>query len=140
MLDIEYIFTWFTKLSRLTPPQARFWLPLCESAARILLTRLREDVDLTAEMDRLCMAAASIAYNTYLTYAGKGFLGDSMRVGDITLSGPQATARAMSQDKDGFLAHIADLLVPEGFAFIQAPKPEPHKSDEYMPPDAGDSA
>ena len=123
MLDIEYIFTWFKKLTRLDEPEAKPWLPLCESAARVLLSRLRPDVDLEAEMDRLCMAAASIAYNTYLTYTGNGHSGDSIRVGDISLKSMSAsTARAMARDDDGFLAHIADLLIPEGFAFIQTPQ------------------
>ena len=132
MLDIEYIFTWFQKLTRLNEPEATPWLPLCESAARVLLSRLRPDVDLEAEMDRLCMAAASIAHSTFLSHtahAENAFSGDSIRVGDITLKSTAGTARAMARDENGFLAHIADLLAPKGFAFLQTPKQQEPPED-----------
>jgi len=76
------------------------------------------------------MAAASIAYNTYLLYSGDGLSGDSIRIGDITLNASR-TSHAMSRDTDGFLAHISDLLIPEGFAFALSPADNPCEHTGY---------
>jgi hypothetical protein len=76
-------------------------------------SRLREDVDTAANMERICMAAASVAYNAYLSLS---FPDADIRVGDITLKGVKSNHTLLSQ--------IADLLVPEGFAFIQTEVPK----------------
>jgi hypothetical protein len=112
MLDIESVFTRFCSFAGLSPQEAAPWRPLCESSARLVEGRLREDADAEANMDRLCMAAALAAYNAYLRLSGKSSPGDEIRVGDITL-------KSSASGGCDALSHIADLLVPDGFAFVQ---------------------
>jgi hypothetical protein len=93
---------------------------LLRGAAAELLRRLKPGVDIAAEMERLCDAAAAVASH------GCRALGPvnagSIRVGDITVGsdagGGLAGAKAL---RDETMARIADLLkAPDDFAFITA--------------------
>ena len=118
ILNNESIFSWFCAFSGLKAHEAQQWRLLCESSARLVQSRLREDVCIEADMERVCMAAASVAYNTWLPIASGGsFSGGQIRVGDIALmNAPSGGANTGSYD---LLSQIADLLIPEGFAFVQ---------------------
>jgi len=118
MLNTERIFSWFCTISGQQAHEARQWLPLCESSARLVESRLREDVCTVTNMERLCMAAASVAHSARLSLAGGS---GQIRVGDIALTSVAPGGGADTQCAP-LLCHIADLLKPEGFAFVQTPE------------------
>ena len=116
MLNRDYVFDCFRTLSGLTAAEAERWRPLCDAHARGLESRLRDGVDVAAEADRLAMAAAGTACEAWLGFASP----HEIKVGDISVKG--ATPRP---SESGPLEAVADLLRPEGFAFLSTPEAQP---------------
>jgi hypothetical protein len=93
--------------------------PFLRGAAAEILRRLKPGADIAAEMERLCDAAAAVAYHgcRALGSANAG----SIRVGDITVGGAAGESAGARLMRDEYLARIADLLTaPADFAFISA--------------------
>lgn len=94
------------------------WSILCDNAEAGIVSRLKHDVDVRRNMERLCVAAAALAYFDYTAIlSGKSRSSDEIRVGDISLkrSGDEFEA---GSTRDYFMAQIADLIdAPTGFVF-----------------------
>jgi hypothetical protein len=93
--------------------------PFLRGAAADIIRRLKPGVDIAAEMERLCDAAAAVACHSCraLGTANAG----SIRVGDITVGGTAGEPAGARLLRDEYLARIADLLTaPADFAFVSA--------------------
>lgn len=113
MLDQDRTFTHFKTMSGLGEEEAGGLRPFCDAAAGQVGGRLRPGVDLGRNMDRLCIAAATLAYCDWLEFGGALSTAEEIRVGDITLrerSG--ASARRGGELRRRCLEGIADLLEP----------------------------
>lgn len=120
MLDKRQIRNLFAMLCDLTDEELEKWAGLCESAESSITSRLRENVDVKRNMERLCIAAAACAYFDYMMLSGGAGASSEVKVGDISVknSGESPDARSI---RDNFIAEIADLInVPTGFAFTSA--------------------
>ena len=116
-LNREYIRTLFKMLTGLDDNTSERWQPLRLSAEKMLITRLKPGVDINAEGDRLCMAAAGIAAAQYRSY--QKLEGEELRVGGISL---KSSGNVSLRSKNEYFSQISDLLLPEGFAFVQTPE------------------
>jgi hypothetical protein len=115
---IEQSFRLFMGLESELPAQ---YGPLLRGAAAEIVRRIKPGADIAPHMERLCDAAAAVAYH------GCRALGTvtagSIRVGDISIGaggtgGDLAGAKLL---RDEYMARIADLLTaPEDFAFVSA--------------------
>jgi hypothetical protein len=115
---IEQAFKLFAGLENELPAQ---YGPLLRGAAAEIERRLKPGADTAPHMERLCDAAAAVAYH------GCRALGTvtagSIRVGDIAIGaggagGDLAGAKLL---RDEHMARIADLLkAPDDFAFVSA--------------------
>ena len=113
MLDIDRVFTHFTTMSGLDEGGAAPYRALCDGAARYIFSSLREDVHLAGQMDRLCLAAAALAYGDWIELGGSLSAAEEMRVGEITLRESRGNAPPRGGAlREHFLAGIADLLAP----------------------------
>jgi len=113
MLDNDRIFTHFLRMSGLAEETARPLRPLCDAAGQYLAGRLREGVSLGGNMDRLCLAAAALAYGDWLELGGGAIGAQEVRVGEITLrEGGAGAAPRGGGMREHFLAGVADLLAP----------------------------
>ena len=111
MLDKDRIFAHFRTMSGLDEAGAVPYRSLCDSAAQYVFNRLRPDVQLDRNMDRLCVAGAALAYGDWLELGGALSAGQELRVGDITLRENSGSAPARGAlMREHFLAGVADLL------------------------------
>ena len=113
MLEKDRIFTHFLRLSGLSEDSAGALRPLCDAAGQYLAGRLRAGVSLGGNMDRLCLAAAALAYGDWLELGGGALGPQEVRVGEITLreGGSGSSARGAGM-REHFLAGVADLITP----------------------------
>jgi len=126
MLENDRIFTHFLRMSGLSEDGARPFRPLCDAAGQYLAGRLREGVSLSGNMDRLCIAAAALAYGDWLELGGGAPGAQEVRVGEITLrEGGAGAAPRGGGMREHFLAGVADLLAPRAvLSSTQAPERE----------------
>ena len=130
MLDKDRVFTHFLTMTGLDAAEAGAFRPLSDAAAQYLLTRLREGVAPGKNLDRLCLAAAALAYGDWLELGGSLCSAQELRVGDIALresSGNRAPRGASMREH--FLAGVADLLAPR-FVMAQVPDGQPPAQEE----------
>lgn len=113
MLDQEKIVKYFALYTGLDSNGLTRWQCLCEGAAKSLAARVRVDVDIAAEMDTLCAAAAAMAYADYLALQNSVGSTEELKVGDITLRGSSASGGAAEDVMHYFLARAAHLLEPD---------------------------
>jgi hypothetical protein len=93
--------------------------PLLRGAAAELLRRLKPQVDIAPEMERLCNAAAAMACHSCRAL-GPASAG-SIRVGDISVGTGGIDLAGAKALREEHMARIADLLkAPPEFAFISA--------------------
>ena len=118
MLEHYRVLTTFALFAGMKEHEAMPWRSLCENAAAHLLHRLRNDVTPAQHMERLCTAAAGIAYADYLAVSRVGAGADEMRVGDVTLRGTGDVNAQIQEIRTYFLGQVADLTRPESFAFV----------------------
>ncbi len=113
---ISALFAMFTDIPDLDLPK---WSNLVDLAETQLLALLKPNVDISRNMERLCIAAAACAYCNYtLLTARGGASSEEIRVGDIAIksSGDELDA---TSTRDFFMSEIADLISnPTGFAFV----------------------
>jgi hypothetical protein len=115
---VEQTFKLFAELESDIPAR---YEPLLRGAAAEIERRLKPETDIAREMERLCDAAAAVAYHGCRALGTA--TGGSIRVGDISVGagaagGELAGARLL---RDEAMASIADLLAPpEEFAFVSA--------------------
>ena len=125
MLNIERVFSLFCLFADLESGEAQRWRWVCENAANSLVRRLRKGVDLAFEMERLCIVAAALAYDSYVAMEPDGFSkSDEIKVGDITIKNSDYAAAKSDSGLIGehFLAGVYDLLEPpESFLFRLSP-------------------
>jgi len=116
MLDKDRVFRHFRTMCGLDSAGTGPYRALCDAAAQYILNRLRDDVQLDRNMDRLCFAAAALAYGDWLEVGGSLASAQDIRVGDITLresgGGGRGAAAGGSALREHFLAGVADLLSP----------------------------
>jgi len=114
MLDKDRIFRHFRTMSGLDSPAATPFRALCDSAGLYIFGRLREGAETDRHMDRLCFAAAALAYADWLEIGGGSTGAQEIRIGDIALREGSSGRRALDSaaKRDHFLAGIADLLAP----------------------------
>lgn len=117
-LDNQLIRDSFAMFTDMPDCEINCWRILCDNAAAQIISRLRENVDVRRNMERLCIAAAALAYSDYAAIlSGKSCLPGEIRVGDISLKSSGDEFEAAST-RDYFIAAIADLIdAPTGFAF-----------------------
>lgn len=125
MLNLDRVFHLFCLFADLDEAEAADWRWLCEAAEQTVTRRLREGVEPSAEMERLCAAAASIANDRYNLLRPGGFSEqEEIKVGDITVKNGSGAGEKESL-QEHFLAEISDLLRFEGgFMFQQTPSGE----------------
>lgn len=115
-LDKQRILSLFAMFTDMPDSELADWLTLCESAEMKLMKLLREDVDIPKNMERLCNAAAAIAYCDHAMLSGASATGN-IRVGEISVTTSGDANDAIST-RDYMLAEISDLLAaPSGFVF-----------------------
>lgn len=114
MLDVEKAMAVFSLFSDLSGDALERWRPSCTAACRRLERRLRENVNMPAEMEGLCTAAA-IAYGDLLMLDRGGAQSDEIQVGNIRLKNSTgSTAGSDAQEiATHFLQGIAHLLKPD---------------------------
>lgn len=117
-LDNQRILSLFALFTDLPDSALVEWTSVCRSAVEKLQRQLREGVDISRNMERLCNAAAAIAYCDYVMISGGAIgMGGDIRVGEISIQSSGDAADAIST-RDYMLAEIADLLAaPTGFIF-----------------------
>lgn len=117
-LDKQLIKNSFAMFADLDGADADSWSILCDNAGAQIMSNLRGNIDLRLNMERLCLAAAALAYFDYAAVmAAKANTAGEIRVGDISVKGSGDIFEAEST-RDYFMAKIADLVVsPTGFAF-----------------------
>lgn len=111
-LDSQAIRNFFAVFTDLPDEELANWNGICESAGRQITNRLRKNADITRNMERLCAAAAAIAYCNY-SLMKSGISAEEVRVGEITLKSSHGDNDALDAigTRDYFLAEIADLIV-----------------------------
>lgn len=115
-LDNQRILSLFALFTDMPDSELPEWESLCGSAEQKLLGRLRENVDVSKNMERLCNAAAAIAYCDYTMLSSSSGV-DDIKVGDISVKSGGDTRDAVST-RDYMLAEISDLIeAPTGFVF-----------------------
>ena len=126
MLDKDRIFTHFVRLSGLDEAGAGAFRALCDAAGQYLAGRLLDGVSVAGNMDRLCLAAAALAYGDWLEFGGGAAGSQEVRVGEITLrEGGAGAAPRGGGMREHFLAGVADLLAPRTVVMsTEAPEPE----------------
>lgn len=115
-LDKQRILSLFALFSDLPDQELSSWEYLCDCAGEKLLGRLRANADVPKNSERLCSAAAALAYCDYamLTAGGSS---KEIRVGDISVKNSADTHDAVST-RDYFLGQVSDLIEGSaGFAF-----------------------
>lgn len=120
MLDFDKVLAFFSLFSGLESSVLAQWHDYCHATVQGIQSRLRPTVDLDAEMDRLCLAAAALIYCDYCTFHTSSEMHDEVRVGDITLrnTSPHAGSQEIAAIRARFLADIAPLLLAGSPAFI----------------------
>lgn len=93
------------------------WDGLCAAASAVIEGRMKADIDVAANMELLCCAAAGIAYSDYLTVTG-GDAG-SVRVGDISMEQGRRSGE-IAEIRNHFLGRAAHLLVSDYPALVAA--------------------
>lgn len=120
MLDRERVRALFGLFTDLPDDRLNLWEGLCDNAVGSLMGRLRENVNLPANMERLCTAAAAMAYADYLLLdAGGVGASDEIRVGDITLKKSSSDEKNSDSREiwEYFLGQIGDLLADSAVVF-----------------------
>lgn len=110
-LDDNKIRNFFAVFTDMPDGELPRWNGLCDSAGKQIAGRLRENADIERNMERLCIAAAAVAYCNYtLLQSGAG--ADEIRVGDISLKNSRGNTDAIDAigTREYFLADIADLV------------------------------
>lgn len=114
-IDIEKVradFAFFTGFDR---AEAAQWDMLCKNGAVLVEKRLREGISVEEHQDRLCTAAASWAYGTYLGLAAASSAhSGEIKVGDITLKDSASSGNGGRTEGEALkklaLAEISDLI------------------------------
>jgi hypothetical protein len=113
MLDQDRVFNLFIAFSDLPEETAGRFRPVCQAAADSLCAKLSRRVRLPRDMERLCLAAAAIAYHDFCGIGSSGLAGE-IRVGEISLRHPDWSgsppSRMAAELRDRFLLDIADIL------------------------------
>lgn len=121
MLDKDRVYHFFLVYAGLDEQASAGLRPLCDASAESLAVKLREGVDLSRHMERLCLAAAGFAFCDWCELGTASSDEHEVRVGEITLRS-SASAYAAAKDltvlREHFLESIADLLKPR-FVFGQ---------------------
>lgn len=113
MLDGDRVFTHFLQISGLEEGAAEDLRAVCDIAGQYLYGRLRAGVNLAANMDRLCLAAAALAFGDYLEFGGARHSGQEVRIGDVTMRESGGASPAAGRMREHFLAGVADLIAPK---------------------------
>lgn len=115
LIDINGVVKVFKSLSGLDTADDKC-AAVCRSAASSIARILRQDIDLPAEMPRLCWAAGCLAYYRYELAEEVGGV-SGFKAGDITIDcerGGSAAARVLYEQA---IEDISDLLIARKFAF-----------------------
>lgn len=116
-LDKQRILSLFALFTDLPDQELSAWEYLCVCASEKISSRLRADADASKNSERLCNAAAALAYCDYAMLTANGGASKEIRVGDISVKNSADTHDAVST-RDYFLEQISDLIEgPAGFAF-----------------------
>lgn len=117
-LDKQLIRDSFAMFTDMPDSELSYWSILCDNAESMIISHLRENVDARRNMERLCIAAAALAYSDYAAIlSGKSGSSGEIRVGDISLRNSGDEFEAAST-RDYFIASVSDLIdVPTGFVF-----------------------
>lgn len=120
-LDTQKIRDFFAVFTDMPDSELPRWSGLCDSAQNWIADRLRKNADVSRNMERLCIAAASVAYCNH-TLLQSGTNADEIRVGDVSIknSGGNADALDAISTRDYFLADIADLIEAPDLPFRSA--------------------
>ncbi|MDR2909445.1 MAG: hypothetical protein LBU86_06160 [Oscillospiraceae bacterium] len=113
MLDKDRVYEAFLLYSDLEEEKNERLRAISDRAADNLAARLSDKAEAGAHMNRLCGAAAGIAWCDLL--AREAGVAEEIRVGDVSMrssSSYAVTAKELDALREGFLADIADLLSP----------------------------
>jgi len=113
MLDKDRVFDHFLTMTGLGRGEAAVYRPFCDAAAAFIRSRLKGGIDFGRNMDRLCIAAAAVAYSDWLELGGSLSSAEEIRVGEITVR--QRTGRSAQRGealRERLIGDIADLLAP----------------------------
>lgn len=122
-LDNNRIYELFKSFSGLPEDKAVSWRFICENSGEYLKGRIKPKADTLENRQRLCTAAAAIAYADYILLAS-GAAGNAtqIKIGDISFGESSGSPAKLNSGelKKYFLEQVADLLVPDNgtFAFM----------------------
>ena len=117
-LNIQDVLEKFSIISGLDTQKISQWVYLCRESLDRIVSRLKEDVDVEKNIERITTAAASLAFYKYTLYqASNGGL-ESFKAGDITIKNDKKESLniAFKIYKDAQIS-ILDLLEDENFIF-----------------------
>jgi len=113
VLDKDLVFKYFLTFSGLDEDAGCRMRPVCDAAAGAISARLSEKAEFPRDMERLCLAAAAVAYSGYLEIGSADSSMQEIKVGDISLRDSAASgssAKGAADLRDSFLAGVAPLL------------------------------
>lgn len=123
-LDPGLVRRYFLLFSDLSGAEAWKWDPVCQNACALIGRRLKEGADAPGNRERLCAAAAGLAYGDYLMLSGASSAGGEVKVGDVTLkNGPSSgkgSGREAGEIREYFLSRVADLIEGGDPVFLAA--------------------
>lgn len=118
MLEFEKVLGAFSLLAELNENEARAASTVVELAIAELNSLLKPNACNEATHDRICHAAAALAYYKYVLLESTRSMGFS--VGDVKMSTPTAATLAMAKAiRDDALGAVYDLMDSRTFAFVQ---------------------
>jgi len=119
MLDIEQVVLEFILLTSMDKTESERWRPLCRAAAGDIARRVKEGMNLYANMKRLCEAAGALAYYRFQLIAASGEGGMKFKAGDVTVGGLTVSGiKLAAMVRDEALFAVRDLIDEGAFAFV----------------------
>lgn len=116
--NLQEVTRLFAKIADMEYDDAVKWQFLCKSAISSIASMLKSGCDISSNGDRICSAAAVLAYRRYVIQ--KTAQGDSCgyKVGDITVnSTDSAVLNASAQMWEDAKKDIKDLITDDSFVF-----------------------
>lgn len=118
MIEFEKVLGAFSLLAELDEEAARAASTVVELAVAELSSMLAKETCTESEHDRICHAAAALAYYKYVLLESTRLGGIS--VGDVKVNAPSAATLAIAKAlKDDALGAVYDLIDSSTFAFRQ---------------------
>ena len=121
-MDRENVFDLFCRLTGLESTEAESLVFMSDTACDYVLSRIKNDVEISAVSSALELAAASLAYYRYVLWNVTDGTVGSVKVGDISVSSSGGSVVAAAERLcRGAFECVSDYLTDDGFVFGSMP-------------------